>query len=141
MLDSNVLSLLCHPNKALPDIRDCLTWLGAQLSGGAEVYLPEIAYYEQLREYLRIGSISVTHLKILKTTLRYVPLDTPMIERAAELWASAWNKKLPTADKHARDGDVILAAQAEAVGAILVTENVKHLSRYVTTERWRNLPP
>jgi len=37
------------------------------------------------------------------------------------------------------DGDVILAAQAEAAGATVVTENVSHLDRFVAAADWETL--
>jgi len=51
--------------------------------------------------------------------------------RAAELWALARNRGTPTADPKELDGDVILAAQAEQVRAVVATDNVGHLSRFV----------
>jgi hypothetical protein len=48
---------------------------------------------------------------------------------------------LPTADSKALDGDVILAAQALAVNGIVATENVDHLSRFVSTKHWRDITP
>ncbi|MFI5352420.1 MAG: type II toxin-antitoxin system VapC family toxin [Candidatus Binatales bacterium] len=59
--------------------------------------------------------------------------------RAAELWAQARNRGTPTADPKELDGDVILAAQAEQVGAIVVTDNVGHLARFVKARNWREI--
>ena len=56
--------------------------------------------------------------------------------RAAELWADARRRGKPTADPKELDADVILAAQAIEAGAIVATENVGHLSRYVTARHW-----
>jgi hypothetical protein len=47
---------------------------------------------------------------------------------------------LPTAPREALDGDVILAAQALGVAGIVVTENVRHLSRFVASYRWQDVP-
>jgi hypothetical protein len=35
------------------------------------------------------------------------------------------------------DGDVILAAQAQQVGAMVATENVAHLGLFVEAKSWR----
>ena len=59
--------------------------------------------------------------------------------QAAEPWAQARQQGQPTADPHALDGDVILAAQAISLNAIVATDNIGHLSRYVETQWWQNL--
>lgn len=53
------------------------------------------------------------------------------MRQAAEFWANSRRQGVPTADKQALDGDVILAAQALAVHGTIVTGNRKHLSRFV----------
>jgi len=57
--------------------------------------------------------------------------------RAASLWAEARNQGRRTAPDQALDGDVIIAAQALEVGATVVSDNRKHLSRYCAVEDWR----
>jgi hypothetical protein len=44
------------------------------------------------------------------------------------------------ADPQALDCDVILAAQALAMGATVVTDNVGHLSLFVEAKSWRDIP-
>jgi hypothetical protein len=39
----------------------------------------------------------------------------------------------------ALDADVILAAQAQEAGAMVATENVRHLSRLVPASNWRDI--
>ena len=46
-----------------------------------------------------------------------------------------------SADWRELDCDVILAAQALEAGAVVATENVGHLSRYVTALDWRVITP
>ena len=116
-------------------------WLDGRLAAGEEVFVAEIADYEARRELLRAGKgNSVRRLDALIPTLTYLPLSTQMMRRAAELWALARNQGLPTAPPEALDADVILAAQAESVGALVATENVGHLSRFVSARHWRNIP-
>jgi hypothetical protein len=45
----------------------------------------------------------------------------------------------PTADLKELDGDVILAAQALQVDAIVATENVGHLSLFVEAKHWKDI--
>jgi predicted nucleic acid-binding protein len=140
VLDSTPLSLLCQRTTArsVPEIR---AWLAAQTAAGAVVYVPEIADYEVRRELLRAGKTAgIRRLDTLIADLDYLPLDTPTMHRAAELWAQARNLGTPTAPPEALDADAILAAQAERADAIVATENVGHLARFVTAKHWRDIP-
>lgn len=141
-LDASPLSLLSHRNLDQPRVREIRAWLEAQLAARVTIFLPGIVDYEVRRELLRAGKQrSVQRLDSLRTTLIYLPLDTPTMRRAAEMWAQVRNQGTPTADPKEIDADVILAAQAERVGAIMVTENVGHLARLADARHWRDLPP
>ena len=61
------------------------------------------------------------------------------MRRAAELWADARRQGTPTAGRSRIDADVILAAQAEQVEAVVATENVRHLARFALARRWRDI--
>ena len=83
----------------------------------------------------------LSKLNELKTTALYVPITTAMMLKAAEFWATIRKQGKPTADTHALDGDMILAAQAHVLGkqgydVIIATTNVKHLSLFVTARNW-----
>jgi predicted nucleic acid-binding protein len=105
------------------------------------VFVTEIADYEVRRELLRADRpVGLARLNALKTTLPSLPLTTPIMLRAAELWAEARRRGRPTADPQALDCDVILAAQALAMGATVVTDNVGHLSLFVEAKSWRDIP-
>ena len=139
-LDTSPLSLLAHPNEQEPRVRAIRDWLEAQLTAGAEVFLPEIADYEVRRELLRLDrQRSIQRLDGLRSILTYLPIDTPTMRRAAELWAIARRQGTPTADPKEIDADVILAAQAERVDAVVATENVGHLARFVTAKHWQDI--
>ncbi|MGA3326582.1 MAG: hypothetical protein ABSF45_19105 [Terriglobia bacterium] len=58
--------------------------------------------------------------------------------KAAELWAWARNQGIPTADPKALDADVILAAQALQIPALVAAENVDHLSLFIDAKDWRS---
>lgn len=139
-LDATPLSLFAHTNRHLLVVREINGWLQAHLAADAIVYLPEIADYEVRRELLRANkAASIRRLDDLQRTLVYLPLDTATLRRAAELWAMARNQGMPTADPKEIDADVILAAQAERVGAIVATENVGHLARFVVAKPWQDI--
>ena len=137
LLDATPLSLLCQRH-TLPVVVEIRTWLAEEVRQGNTIYVPEIADYEVRRELLRARKeASVGRLELLIRELAYVRLETSVMRRAAELWALARNAGQPTAPPEALDGDVILAAQAESVGGIVVTSNPGHLSRFVSTVDWR----
>ncbi len=139
-LDATSLSLLCHPDPRVPVVAEINLWLEARLLAGAVVYVPEITDYEVRCELIRAGKRkSVRKLDALIRQAAYLPLDTATMRRAAELWAQARNRGTPTAPPEALDADVILAAQAEKAGAIVATENVGHLARFVTARHWRDI--
>jgi predicted nucleic acid-binding protein len=139
-LDASPLSLLCHPDTRLSVVAEINLWLEARLLAGATVYVPEIADYEVRRELIRAGKRrSLRKLDVLIDQTAYLPLDTAAMRRAAELWAQARNLGTPTALPEALDADVILAAQAERAGAIVATENVSHLARFVGARHWRDI--
>lgn len=136
ILDAGPLGMIAHP-RATPEIAG---WLERLLHSGAIVVLPEIADYEVRRSFLKEElTKSLERLDQLKSLLTYLPLNTKVMLRAAELWAEARNRGRPTADPKELDGDVILAAQAEQAGAIVATENLGHLSLFVEAASWRDI--
>jgi predicted nucleic acid-binding protein len=131
--------MISNPNSSAVN-RLCFDWLKATMARGVRVCVPEIADYEIRRELIRANKIAgLARLDLIKDTLDYLPITTSIMLQAAELWAVARKKGHPTADPKALDCDVILAAQAIQVNAIVATENVGHLSRFVTAKPWREI--
>src|ERR1043166_4728179 len=96
------------------------------------IFIPEVVDYEIRRELLLMDrKRSLARLDALQEQLFYLPLDTPTMRRAAEMWATVRKQGQPTADPRELDADVILAAQAEHAQAVVATENVGHLGRLV----------
>jgi predicted nucleic acid-binding protein len=136
VLDTGPLGKIAHPQRN-PEIS---AWYDQLLASGATVIIPELADYEVRRELLLAGlADSLRRLDGLKLVLEYLPISTRAMQRAAELWAISRRSGQPTADRHALDGDVILAAQAEEAGGIVATDNVRHLSRFVDARVWRDI--
>jgi predicted nucleic acid-binding protein len=140
-LDTSPLGLICFPLHKTNLIRDmCLCWLDSL--HGRTIVIPEIADYECRRELIRKSfTVSIARLDALKLAYTYLPLDTQMMIKAAELWADLRNRHLPTADDTALDGDVILAAQALVSDGgrgevIVATKNPGHLTRMVPAANW-----
>lgn len=124
-------------------------WITDCKKAGHRIVVPEIADYGIRRELTRSNnSAALNRLDsfVMAAPGRYVPITTVAMRLAAELWAHARNSGLPTADRHAVDGDVIVAAQALTLGVpvgsvIVATDNVAHLSRYVASDHWTNIVP
>jgi predicted nucleic acid-binding protein len=136
VLDAGPLGMLAHP-RANPEIVDVFR---AMASRHVKMYLPEIADYEVRRSLLqRDLTKSIERLDQLKQNMHYLPINTRAMLRAAQLWAHLRKKGLPTADPKSLDGDVILVAQAEQVGAAIVTENVSHLAIMWQAVEWREI--
>jgi hypothetical protein len=73
-----------------------------------------------------------------------MPITTEAMLQAAAYWAEARRQGRPTADGHALDGDVILAAQARTLAregheVVVATTNVAHLSRFVDARLWEEI--
>lgn len=136
LLDTNVLGKICHPRKHV-EVR---SWL-RQAVAHHEFLLSEVADYELRRELLRIDARrSLARLDELTRELRYVPVTTATWRGAAQLWAWLRNAGRVTADEAALDGDVLLAAQAMAEGAAVVTSNTRHFDRLVSAMDWSAVP-
>lgn len=143
MLDSGPLGIVINPKAASPLSQEGKVWLEYLPQKGYIVMLPEIADYEVRRELIRAGKTAgIRRLDQLKSQIPYRPLTTEVMLLAAQLWADARNRGKPTADSHALDGDVILAAQAilevnAGNEVVIATTNVGHLSQFVDAREWR----
>jgi predicted nucleic acid-binding protein len=136
ILDAGPLGKIAHP-KPNPQIAE---WFKLIVGSGVEIYVSEVADYEVRRSLLlKRLERSVERLDELKEELTYLPLTTVQMLKAAELWAMAWKSGQPTADPKELDCDVILAAQALSVNAIVATENIGHLARFVDAKHWNDI--
>lgn len=141
LLDAGPLGLLTNPRQT-PDVLACNECLENLLTAGRVVLVPEIADYEVRRELVRAGKTAgLAKLDELADRVRYLPITTAAMRRAAELWADARRQGKPTAGTGDIDGDVILAAQALTLGGdvVVATVNVGHLSRYVPAAVWEDI--
>ncbi len=145
LLDSGSLGILTNP-KGPPVTLECHHWVESLLLKGYRMILPEITDYEVRRELLRANKLAgIRRLDECKLRwLEYLPITTPVILKAAQLWAESRQAGIPTADPKELDGDVILAAQGLLVGeggeeVVIVTTNVGHLSRFVEAREWRDI--
>jgi predicted nucleic acid-binding protein len=132
LLDTGVVGQICHPRK----YQDVRHWF-ADAVGQHEFLLSEVADYELRRELIRIGATrSLTRLDELARELRYVPVTTATWRSGANLWAWLRRTGKPSAADSGLDGDVLIAAQAIAEQAAVVTTNPRHFEPLVRAMRW-----
>ena len=138
VLDSGPFGLLFQKQGIVP-ADECRVWLKRLLAAGVKVLVPEIVHYELRRELLRLNKANAAARasKFCHDTFgRYIPITTAAMMLAAEMWATARRRGRPTADVHALDVDVILAAQVLSSGHdpsafVVATTNITHLSQFV----------
>jgi predicted nucleic acid-binding protein len=146
LLDSGPLGLATNP-KRTPEVRAIMAWIADITSAGHSILVPEIADIGVRRELLRAGKAAgIRRLNefIAAEPDRYLPLTTPAMRLAAELWAQARRAGQQTAADPALDGDVIIAAQALTLGspeAIVSTTNPVHIARFAPADLWHNILP
>ena len=145
MLYSGPLGIVTNPKAASPLSQEGKVWLQSLPQKGYILMLPEIADYEVRRELIREGKTAgIRRLDQLKSQIPYRPLTTEVMLLAAQLWADARKRGKPTADSHALDGDVILAAQAileinASNEVVIATTNVGHWSQFVDAREWLSI--
>jgi predicted nucleic acid-binding protein len=149
VLDSGPLGLACR-KRGKPDVDAITFWSITAVSNTALIVIPEIADYEVRRALIRAGAKDgLKRLDALRdrTGFLFAPILTPVMVKAAELWADVRSKGLPTSDAGGLDGDAILAAQALHVAGrgdelVVATDNVKHLVRFgVDAREWSRFTP
>ena len=139
LLDAGPLGRLSNPNASVAN-QECYRWMKSLIVRGFQVCVPEITDFEVRRELLRANKLQgIARLDTVKNNVRYLPITTAIMLKAADLWAQSRRSGLPTADPKALDCDVILASQALEVNGIVATDNVGHLSRFVEAKTWRDI--
>lgn len=142
VLDTGPIGLVTNPKLSSQGVA-CNQWLQAHVKAGNRVIVPEIADYEVRRELLRASKKQgLARLDSLCQRIEYLPITTAAMRQAAELWAQARQQGQPTAGDKTIDGDMILIAQAKALGnsdIVIATTNVGHLSRFITADLWQNI--
>lgn len=140
MLDSGPLGRLTHADYSRN--REHREWLSSLLDHEIAIFLPEIADYEVRRNLvLENFTGSLANLDALPSLINYVPITTADMRQAAELWAKSRKKGRSVGDPRELNADVILAAQAIRLGAIIATDNVGHLAQFVEARPWATIKP
>ncbi len=161
LLDAGPLGFITHPAGG-EDARICKDWFEGEILADSKLLVPAVADYEIRRELVRAGKReSLQKLDELIDKLGYIPLLADTIRTAAELWADARRKGIPTAPDAALDADCLLAAQARTffdlnrshrwvkltrdervrgINVVIATTNAGHLGRYANVIEIPRLP-
>lgn len=146
LLDSGVLHTLVSTSK-VKEVTDCQDWFYYLLSRSARIVTSSLCNYEVKRELIRRKKVQeINNLNQLKALIDFLPVDDSTLELAAELWAEARNKGMPTADDLSLDADVIICAQYQLLAeefpgryVVIATTNVKHLSCFSEAKEWQDI--
>ena len=146
VLDATPLALAVH-RVGLPEADDCRAWAERHRLAGTELIVPDIIAYEVRRELLRLGrATAAAELDgfVRRPGCSSLAVTEAALRRAAELWAAVRRQGRPTADRHALDVDVILAAQVLTAGwdlaeVVVATGNLKHLNLFVPAAEWATI--
>ncbi|MBR6296625.1 MAG: PIN domain-containing protein [Treponema sp.] len=118
-LDTNIVSYVIKGNDK---VRSHIVKL---LSAGNEVKIPVVAYYEIKRGLLATCSIAKLQLFLnFAQKLGIVNTTIETYDIASQIYAD-----LRISGKIIEDADIFIGASTLEYGAILITNNVEHLSR------------
>lgn len=151
VLDTTPLSLLTQ-KEGVTEADVCKTWYASLLASGCQFFVPEIADYEMRREMRRKHNAgAVRRLDSFSGAVpgRYLPLTTPAVRLAADLWAQARRTGHVTAPPEALDSDVLIAAQArllvpadfDLADMVVATENARHFQGLAPALLWSEIQP
>ena len=129
LLDTNVLTQLLKRTTAVVD-----RYRGA-LERGEPIYLSAVVYYEVKRGLLHVRATSQLRQldEDFKRVLLWLTVSDAAWDRAAQVWAEC----RPQGRPHDDDGDLLIAAQANALGAVVVTRNTRDfVDLQVAVENW-----
>jgi len=129
LLDTNVITQLLK--RTSPVVARYRSALGR----GERLYLSAVVYYEVKRGLLHIGATKQLRQldEDFKSVLYWTPVSDAMWDRAAHLWADCRRQGRP----HDDDGDLLIAAQANLLSAVVVTRNTRDFTDFqVNIENW-----
>jgi predicted nucleic acid-binding protein len=150
LIDSGVIGNICNPN-ASPLRQQLDNWLFGSMARGVYLISSTICDFE-VRRSLRLTEIQgseitgLPNLDNLNNTIDFIPVDLEITRLAADLWALARRKGIPTAANEKLDADLIICATYQSLEfrnsgrkVIVATTNVKHLSRFVAAATWQEI--
>jgi tRNA(fMet)-specific endonuclease VapC len=119
LLDTNIISAFMKGN---PKVIDSLSHY---IKRHQQLSLSIITHYELLRGLKAIGNDKrIAALQAFMGQCEIIPLTQPIIEIAAEIYATLKNKGILI-----EDADILIAATALHKGMSVVTGNLEHFKR------------
>jgi hypothetical protein len=145
----NAIIPLAKPGTTPTPSEACRQWMEDCQAAGTIFLVPAIAYYEEARELeSRRATAKIARFEAFCFhPTRFIPLILDHLKAATVLWGQMRRSGLTTADRHALDGDVILAAQVLGLGLApheyrVATRNVTHLARLgLPADEWHRILP
>ena len=131
LLDTNVVTQLL---KRTPSVVEKYR---RALELGEQVYFSAVVYYEIKRGLLHLGAARKLRQldEEFKDVLDWASVSDATWDRAASLWVECRRQGRP----HDDDGDLLIAAQAHLLGAVVVTRNTKDfMDLQISVENWEN---
>ena len=131
LLDTNVVTQLLKRNPRVVERYRRALELGEQ------IYFSAVVYYEIKRGLLHLGAEKQLRQldEEFKNVLYWAPVSDATWDRAAHLWAECRRQGKP----HDDDGDLLIAAQAYQLGAVVVTRNTRDfIDLQIGVENWEN---
>lgn len=128
LLDTNIVSAILRKDKVVE------RRLQDTVPAKAQVWLSAVVYYESKRGLLkRDAKKQMQAFETLVARFEWSDVIQEDWEQAARLWVACSN-----AGKPIEDADLLIAAQAKRLKAILVTDNEKDFDALdVSIENWR----
>lgn len=149
LIDSGILGQLCRPNLEQETLA-LKNWFDLVLIR-SHVVSSHICDYEVRRGLLLaqkqgLVAAGIPILDALHDLIDFISVDDPILDLAAEIWATARVNGQPTAGERNLDADTIVCATWQDLTnrypgqeVIIATTNVRHLSRFASAAIWQDL--
>jgi hypothetical protein len=146
------LGQLCNPNSTQKTIA-LNKWFYTQLIRGRTFYTSELCHYEVRRSLCLISEKSgksdgLLELERLRSegSIEFATVTGEIVSLASTLWAKAQVEGKSIAPLHSLDIDLLVCATSLSLQqkypgreVVIVTTNVKHLSRFVNAVDWSEI--
>jgi predicted nucleic acid-binding protein len=149
LIDSGIIGQLCRPNLDRETLA-LKSWFD-RASIRANVVSSKICDYEVRRGLLlaqKQGLVAdgLSILDELHQLIDFLSVDDAILDLASEIWATARASGQPTAGDRNLDADTIICATWRDLAdrypgqeVVIVTTNIRHLSRFANAVVWQDL--
>lgn len=131
IIDADILSYILKKDKKVEKkLEDTI------IRYNPEIYLSPMVYYQVKRGLLdKKATRQLSYFDKFARTIKWLDFEIEDWNIAISLYL--YLKRSGYSPKH-QDGDILIAAQAERIGAVIITNNIKDFKRLgVKCETWR----